>query len=244
MADDMLQRALRRARLTYRGLKLQTWEEYIAEDVHSSIPRSVVLAEGHLVDATKTFSTTAWNAVQQQVQNVLRINLDEREWRLWEDNWAGVSVQQYQRAVLPGGGYTTSTLYPLSRSRDGTWVMVPYMPSSETEVANAYVARVNYYLRLSVHTAAGEQVLRLAMCDFLSYREPFSDPDICDLILFGHVDRDDKGQVLPSSFTSPRNYPVLLQTIAAPLFAHVHHEGQSMAFVPFRFTTGGACRNR
>lgn len=239
--DEMVTRALRRARLKYAHLNLQTWQEHVGRDAPLGVPRSVLRAEGHLMGAPKPFGAEAWGTVKDLVREKLRINLTQAEWQRWSGRWDEVVVQQYQRAVLPGGTYATSTLYPLSRSRDGTWVMVLYMEGAQVK---PYAARVQYYLRLSLPAAAGEQVLRLAMCDFLPYRQPLTDPDICDQVLFSTVSRDSKGGILQSSFTAGQNYPVLLQNIAAPLFVHAFEEGKSLAFVPFRFTTGGAGRLR
>jgi hypothetical protein len=189
----------------------------------------------------KPLAAKAWNAVKNLVKEKLSINLEQAEWQRWSGRWDEVVVQQYQRAVLPGGSYATSMLYPLSRSRDGTWVMVPYVEGGEVK---PYAARVKYYLHLSLPATAGERVLRLAMCDFLPCRQPLTDPDICDQVLFSTVSRDSKGGILQSSFTAGQNYPVLLQNIAAPLFVHTCEEGESLAFVPFRFTNGGGGRLR
>ncbi|WIA19765.1 hypothetical protein OEZ85_005679 [Tetradesmus obliquus] len=179
--DEMVTRALRRARLKYAHLNLQTWQEHVGRDAPLGVARSVLLAEGHLMGAPKPFGAEAWGTVKDLVREKLRINLTQAEWQRWSGRWDEVVVQQYQRAVLPGGTYATSTLYPLSRSRDGTWVMVLYMEGAQVK---PYAARVKYYLRLSLPAAAGEQVLRLAMCDFLPYRQPLTGPDICDQVLF------------------------------------------------------------
>jgi hypothetical protein len=240
--DELVMRALRRARLKYAHLNLQTWQEYMGRDAPLGVPRSVLLAEGHLMGKPKPFAAEAWGALQNLVKEKLSINLEPDEWQPWEARWSRVVVQQYQRAALPGGSYATSMLYPLSRSRDGTWVMVQYV---EGNAVKAYVARVKYFLRLSLPAAVGEQVVRLAMCDFLPYRQPLTDPDICDHVLFSTVSRDSKGSILQSSFTAGQNYPVLLSHITAPLFVNAYGEGnKQLAFVPFRFTTGGAGRLR
>lgn len=241
MIDELVTRALRRARLKYAHLNLQTWQEHVGRDSPLGIPRSVLRAEGHLMGAPKPFAAEAWGSVQNLVKDKLSINLEPDEWQRWDARWDEVVVQQYQHAVLPGGSYATSTLYPLSRSRDGTWVMVPYTEGGQVK---PYAARVKYYLRLSLPAAVGEQVLRLAMCDFLPYRQPLTDPDICDQVLFSTVSRDSKGNILQSCFSAGQNYPVLLQSIAAPLLVHTSDEGKDLAFVPFRFSTGGAGRLR
>eukprot|EP00883_Tetradesmus_obliquus_P012537 jgi/Sobl393_1/539/SZX70654.1 len=138
MIDELVTRALRRARLKYAHLNLQTWQEHVGRDAPLGVPRSVLRAEGHLMGAPKLFAAEAWGSVQNLVKEKLSINLEPDEWQRWDARWDEVVVQQYQRAVLPGGSYATSTLYPLSRSRDGTWVMVPYTEGGQVK---PYAAR-------------------------------------------------------------------------------------------------------
>lgn len=168
VADYQLQRALQAARFKYPHLKLQTWQEFSGQEDSSAVPHSVVLAEGHLLGKPQQLAAGVWGKLGPKVKDVLMKNLAAAaEWQTWADSWHSVMVQVYRRALLPGGGYSTSTSYSRSRSRDGTWIMVPYMVSSDP-VARPYAARANYCLRLSMPAAGGEHVLRLAVCDLLS----------------------------------------------------------------------------
>lgn len=148
----------------------------------------------------------------------------------------------YKEALLPGGHHVTSTAFTRSRSRDGSFVMVPFTGPRDDAV-KPYVARVQHYLQLTLPPAAvqGEHgnVLLFAVCDLLPYLQPCDDRDICghdSIILFGR----DKGS--RSATFESLEYPVMLSSVDCPLLRQ-EYKGQDgctwWAFVPLYFKTGG-----
>ncbi|KAF6249641.1 hypothetical protein COO60DRAFT_1686595 [Scenedesmus sp. NREL 46B-D3] len=243
MADDMLKRALQRWRLQFS--ELQTWHEYSGQ---AQRQRRYVLGDevGQLLGTGQQAGVGVWTeAVQRDARNAVLCNADvvggEAEQQLWLDNWDAVTVEWFTEALLPGGFYATSTLFSRSRSRDGSFVVVPYAEGDESK---PWVGRVNRYLRVSLPAPYAQQLQRsghllFAVCDLLPYRQPYEDPDICgndSMILYG------KDTGARESTYSHLDYPVLLSCIYAPAFRQdfVGADGQAWwAFVPLKFRTGG-----
>jgi hypothetical protein len=241
MGDDMLRRALQRWRLQFS--ELQTWQEHRGQTRRQRL--SLFDPVGELLGCGQAVSSDAWSAaVKAAARNAVECNVDAvggaAEQKLWLDGWDRVSAAAYKEALLPGGYYATSTAYTRSRSRDGSFVLVPYSTASETR---PWVGRVTWYLRVSLPDDVAKQsqrggVLLFALCDLLPYLQPYEDEDICgsdSMILFG---RDRGSRELTFRH---RDYPVLLSQLYAPLFRqeYVADSETWWAFVPLTFKTGG-----
>lgn len=244
MGDDMMRRALQRWRLQFSDL--QTWQERKGQTWRQRRERlSLFDPVGELQGSGEEVSSEAWSAaVQAAARNAVECNVDAvggaAEQQLWLDAWDRVSVAAYKEALLPGGYYSTSTAYTRSRSRDGSFVLVPFSTESETR---PWVGRVTWYLKLSLPNDVARQsqrggMLLFALCDLMPYLQPYEDEDICgsdSMILFG---RDQGTRELTFKHL---NYPVLLSQLYAPLFRQEYRaDGETWwAFVPLTFKTGG-----
>ena len=248
MRDYLLRCALKMVQLS-SAQELLTWQEFKARSKVGPREGSGgkvdpgCYSRGQLLGAGKPAEASAWTLqLQQKVKKTMRDAVDqgdlgEDEHALWLEAWPLLSVFKHERAFLSGGGYATSAAYGRSRSRDGSHVAVAYeAPSGELK---PYAAQVGYYLRLHLpgHVLESEdRELRIAICDFWPYKEPFEDQDLCEFLLFG----EDKGS--RTSTFADLDYPVLLDNIEAPLFVHRFtgaHGNACMAFAPLRFKTGG-----
>jgi len=241
VGDDMQKRALQRWRTQYPNL--QTWQEFSGQRSSSKHRKTFCSADGELLGSPHDASPAFWTAAfQASVQRAIECNVADAAAReAWLSNWESLSVSCYKEALLPGGFYATSTSFKRSRSRDGSYVLVNFITSSDE--VKPTVARVSRYLRLSLPAATGSQVvdegrtLLFAVCDCLPYLAPLEDEDICGLdsmILYG---RDKGTQTFQST-----NYPVLLSHVESPLFRQVFQGPDGVewwAFVPLRFKTGG-----
>jgi hypothetical protein len=241
MGDDMLRRALQQWRLRFS--ELQTWQEHKGQTKRQR--QSLFDPVGMLWGSSQAASSDVWSeAVRAAAQNAVQCNVDavggDAEQQLWLSAWDRVSAASYKEAILPGGFYATSTAFTRSRSRDGSFVLVPFATGSETR---PWVGRVTCYLQVSLPDDVAQQsqrggVLLFALCDLLPYLQPYEDEDICgsdSMILFGR----DKG-AREQTF-SHLNYPVMLNQLHAPLFRQEYQaDGQTWwAFVPLTFKTGG-----
>ncbi|KAF6249803.1 hypothetical protein COO60DRAFT_1706343 [Scenedesmus sp. NREL 46B-D3] len=241
MGDDMLRRALQRWRLQFSDL--QTWQEFRGQARRQRL--SLFDPVGDLLGSSQVPSSEAWSAaVQSAAKAAVQFNVEAvggvAEQKLWLDGWEQVSAAAYKEALLPGGFYATSTAFTRSRSRDGSFVLVPFSSGNETK---PWVGRVTWYLRLSLPAATAQQsqrggVLLFALCDLMPYLQPFEDQDICgsdSMILFG------RDQGARERTFSHQNYPVMLNQLHAPLFRQEYTaDGQTWwAFVPLTFRTGG-----
>lgn len=243
VGDDMQRRALQRWRLKYPDVK--TWQEHKAGG--GLQPDQQVGAAGAVVGAGAVVTVQHWgDALQERVRRVVQHNLADTDLQqLWFDNWHNLGVAVYKEAMLPGCHHVTSTAFTRSRSRDGSFVLVPFTGPRDNGVKHQ-VARVRFFLQLSLPATVqltlplGQTgVLLFAVCDLLPYMQPFEDEDICGLdsiVLFGR-DKGSREQTFQSL-----DYPVLLSTVHAPLFRQ-EYQGQDgltwWAFVPIYFRTGG-----
>lgn len=241
MGDDMLRRALQQWRVQFP--EVQTWQERRGQTARERL--SLFDPVGALLGSGQAASSDAWcAAVQAAAKNAVQCNVDAvggvAEQQLWLGAWDRIGVAAYKEALLPGGFYATSTAYTRSRSRDGSFVLVPFSSGSETR---PWVGRVTWYLQLRLPDDAVQQsvrggVLFFALCDLLPYLRPFEDADICgsdSMILFGR-DKGEREQTFQHL-----NYPVMLNQLHAPLFRQEYQaDGQTWwAFVPLTFKTGG-----
>jgi hypothetical protein len=246
MGDDMQKRALQKWRLQYPDV--QTWEEVSGKQPKlGRQQQSRFCSEsGEVVGTGQQIQAEQWRSAVQllaALRKAIQCNIgDLAEQQAWLDNWGSVTASWYKEALLVGGHYATSTAFSRSRSRDGTFVLIPFTTSSNGDVKQT-VARVSRYLRLCLPSGvAGAQhsrILLFAVCDLLPYTKPQEDEDICGLdsmILLGK----DKGS-RQDTYQS-LDYPVLLSNITSPLFRQ-EFEGQDgtkwWAFVPLHFKTGG-----
>jgi hypothetical protein len=224
--------------------QLLTWQEHKAGSrvQHGSGGEgidAVFSPQGQLLGDGRLMTAAGWTLeLQDRVKRALRENLEPEEFALWEEGWEVMVVFKHQRALLSAGGYATSVAYSRSRTRDGTFVTVAYVTSSGE--VKPHAAQVQYYLLLHLPAAAteGEPMdMRVAICDFFPYKQPFEDEDICEFVLFA----EDKGIREQTFRRSDRDYPVLLHKIEAPLLVQRYKTGErnNLAFVPLRFKTGG-----
>jgi hypothetical protein len=257
MVNDYLMRcALRQASCGPHGEQLLTWQQYQeAEKLKKAAAKGGVVdsgtaAAGQLLGAGKLLKGRAQAAWTEELQNKIFTAM-ENAWvgtdkehllQLYDDNWEQVQVYKYERAFTPEGMYITSTSYRRSRTRDGTWVWVSYATDGAGEMP--YAAQVRYFLclHLPAEASGGNETddVRIAVCDFLPYKQPYSDPDVCEVVLVGEEKAARESTFVPAA---NRDYPVMLEMIEAPLFVHRYKgtNGESLlAFSPLRFKTGGA----
>ena len=242
MLDYMLRCALQAVKAASIQ-QLLTWQEYKAQTKQDRAPLGVmydseVTSGGQLLGPGKVLEGADWSVeLQGKVQKLLRDMLEEEEWEVWLAAWGDIKAYKHQRAFLPGGGYATSAAYGRSRTRDGSYVTVAYHVGEELK---PYAGQVRYYLRLHLpaEVVGGQAIdLRIAIADFFPYRQPYEDQDICEMVLFAQ-DQGTRGLTFKDM-----DYPVLLQTIEAPLFVHRYTTADQklwMAFAPLRFKSGGA----
>lgn len=258
MVNDYLMRcALQQARLAEHGQELQTWEQFKeAKKLAAAVARGASLdpasaAEGKLLDAGKKLGgRNLARVLTEELQDRIWVAMQdawvgsEDEWLLhaWNDSWDKVVFFQHARAFTPEGLYITSSSYLRSRTRDGTWIWVSYTTDAGGEQPHA--AQVRFFLRLHLPAAETNDVqvddIRIAVCDFLPFKQPYTDSDICEVVLIG---QEKSGREDTFSGRSNMDYPVLLQKIEAPLFVHRYKGGNGeklLAFAPLRFKTGGA----
>ena len=248
MRDYMLRSALKMVRLS-SGQELLTWQEYKAKhktdpqaSAGSAVDRGCSAAWGQLLGVGRVLGVAAWTPeLQAKVQQALKRGyeggvLERSEYNLWVAGWDVMTVFKHERAFLSEGGYATSASYGRSRTRDGSYVTVTYEVGGELR---PHVAQVQYYLRLHLPEDVTGDVpmdMRVAISDFLPYKEPFEDEDLCEFLLFGEEKRRRQDTF------SDLDYPVLLSNIEAPLFVHRFKGANGaacMAFAPLRFKTGG-----
>lgn len=257
MGDDMQKRALQKWRLQWPAVF--SWQEHSGKHKQSQRPSCCsttgeLLGTGQTAAGVKLDGQHAWDsAVQQRARRAVESNFEQGDLRaFWLDNWGQLRATVFKEALLPGGMYASSTAYTRSRTRDGSFVLVPYIGPRDGDV-KPYAARVRYYVELSLPTgvqprgdaagpaaaAAAASPLRFAVCDLVKYVQPYEDPDICghdSMILFGR-DQGTRERTYESC-----DYPVLLSKIHAPLFRQ-EYQGEDgstcWAFVPLMFRTGG-----
>lgn len=247
MIDEMIRRALKRWRLQFASLL--TWQEYSGQHKQQrNIDGWCASASGELLGAGQPAASGMWTAeLQSAAKNAVECNIeDEGLKQLWLDNWDRVVVEVYKEAILPGGFYATSTAFSRSRTRDGSFVAIPYATPNNDEV-KPWVGRVNRYLQLQLPAdvelpSPSDGFLLMAVCDLLPYLQPYEDYDICglDSIILYRRDRGTRQQTY-----AYLDYPVLLSNIYGPLFRQ-EFQGEDehvwWAFVPLRFRTGGRRR--
>lgn len=247
VGDDLVKRALRKWRVQYPDVF--TWQERSGCS-RQRFGEGLVSADGAMLGTAGPPKPDKWSAeLQARARRAVEHNVADVALRqLWLQHWEQLGVQVYKEALLPGGHYVTSTAFTCSRTRDGSFVLVPYTDPHDDSV-KPHVARVSYYLQLSLPAAACLQlqdgqspVLLLAVCDLLPYLQPVEDEDICgydSIILFGR-DRGTRAATF-----KPLDYPVLLPNVHSPLFRQ-EYQGQDgltwWAFVPLYFRTGGKRR--
>ena len=244
VGDDMVKRALQRWRLDYPNVF--TWQERCGRSKPSHDAGVVGVAGAVLGVAQRAKQETWGDALRERTRRAVQHNVADVELRqLWLENWEQLSVSVYKEALLPGGHHVTSTSFTRARSRDGSFVMVPFTGPRDDGV-KSYAARVSHYVQLSlpagVHAQLPEEqspVLLFAVCDVLPYLQPFEDIDICaydSLILFGR-EKESREETFKDV-----GYPVLLSNVGGPLFKQ-QFQGQGgqtwWAFVPLKFKTGG-----
>lgn len=246
VGDDMVKRALQRWHVQYPDVF--TWQEHVGHgaQLHPGTGDLVGAAGAVLGRAQNVTADTFSEEVQQRMQRAVQHNVEDVELRQqWLDNWGQLGVGVYKEALLPGGSYITSTAYTRSRTRDGSFVLVPFT-GPQDDAVKLYPARVSHFVQLTLPHACSMQlqdqqspVLLFAVCDLLPYLQPFEDADICgydSIILFGR----DKGS--RTATFEHLDYPVLLSNVYSPLFRQ-EYQGQDgltwWAFVPLYFRTGG-----
>ena len=244
VGDDLVRRALQGWRLQYPDVF--TWQERSGQATLRAGASSSSSAAGEVLGAALKVTADTWGeALQQRLRRTLQHNIADVELRqLWLDNWQQLGVGVYREALLPGGDYVTSTAFTRARSRDGSFVMVPFT-GPHNDGVKSYAARVRNYVQLTLPPAVQLQqeeqppVLLFAVCDVLPYLQPCDDVDICgydSIILFGR----DKGS--RAATFADLDYPVLLSNVECPLFRQ-EYMGQDgctwWAFVPVQFKTGG-----
>jgi len=241
MLDYMLRCALQSVKSA--STQLLTWQEYRAQTKQHGAPEGVLYdadftARGQLLGPGKKLEAADWpGELQAKIQKALKDMLEEEECEVWLLGWDSIEVYKHQRAILSGGGYATSAAYGRSRTRDGSYVAVAYHVGEELK---PFAGQVRYYLRVHIpaEVAGGEALdLRVAIADFFPYRQPYEDPDICEMVLFAQ----EKGR--RDLTFKDLDYPVLLHNIEAPLFVHRYTTADGkrwLAFAPLRFKTGGS----
>jgi hypothetical protein len=249
VGDDMVKRALQRWRVQYPDVF--TWQEHAGQrrQLQEGTGELVGAAGAVLGGAQKVTQQTFSEEVQQRMRRAVQHNVEDVELRqLWLQNWEQLGVGVYKEALLPGGHYITSTAYTRSRTRDGSFVLVPFTGPQDVAVKSC-AARVSHFVQLTLPPACSmlhdqlhgqrSPVLLFAVCDLLPYLQPFEDADICgydSIVLFGR----DKGS--RAATFEHLDYPVLLSNVHSPLFRQ-EYQGQDgltwWAFVPLYFRTGG-----
>jgi hypothetical protein len=180
MADDMLKRSLQRWRSKFP--EVLTWQQFNGQELRSRLPFQS-MGTGQLLGKGKETSSDVWTErLQAATRNAINCNIESAEEKqLWLDHWEELSVMSYTEALLPGGFYATSAKFTRSRSRDGSFVVVPFSEGNEDK---PWVARVRCYLQLVLPldvspSLSGGGVLMVAVCDLLPYMRPYEDDDVC-----------------------------------------------------------------
>jgi hypothetical protein len=237
VGEDMTKRALQDWRLQYPSVFTYQEKTQRAQQHADAAQDSVA---GEVLGAALKVTTETWGeALQERMRHAVECNVGDTELRqLWLSNWGQLGAGVYKEAFLPGGHHVTSTAFTRSRSRDGSFVLVPFTGPRDDGV-KSYAARVRNYVQLTLPSAQQLElqegqapVLVFAVCDLLPYLQPYEDPDICgydSIILFGR----DKGS--RAATFEHLNYPVLLSCVDCPLFRQ-EYTGQDgctwWAFVP------------
>jgi hypothetical protein len=254
--DARVQSALRltKARSQQLLLSYPEWKESQQQQQQQQVarqrdPLSVDPGEvgsGRLLAAGRKLRACEWDLLKDAVERCLQACLDEEEYGVWQQSWELVTAYEHKEALLPGGGYSTSAKYGRSRSREGSFVVVQYH-TGPGDSLQPWVAQVQRYLRLVLPSAvvlgqdAAEPLqMRVALCDFYKYCEPWKDADVCDSKV-GVLFAEDRGNREASC--KDRDYPVPLHPIEAPLLVsrNTGVDGRvGLAATPVRFKTGGS----